>query len=310
MIDFERIIIEKVDSRMHLIQLEPLGIAIVFGIAASLLFEASLRFAPEPSIRYFLRRHKLDFFTAIVAIIGYAIAYIFSREAGLSFALRVLVTFIAMVIIIYSKTSERDFYFLPLQNRKEKDDWIGEGRFEFERGPGGFVITNSFSGFIFSKCLAWSDYRLRFEFKIANASVGAIVRATNLSNLVMLQIFEHGIKPHIRINGFWTEWTAEAAQLIFPKRLTLDDWYRCELECDKSVIHIRIHELKNNSHVLDREWRIPSGQVAYGTVDSSSPQKTITNLIPFPINLEFGTIGFRNDNVEKATVKSALIEKL
>jgi hypothetical protein len=85
---------------------------------------------------------------------------------------------------------------------------------------------------------------------------------------------------------------------------------RASLECDKSVIHIRIHELRNNSQVLDREWRIPSGQIAYGTVDASSNQKTITNLIPFPINLEFGTVGFRNDNVEKATVKSSLIEKL
>jgi hypothetical protein len=259
-------------------------------------------------VRYFLRKYRIDLFSGLVAVIGYAIAYRLSQQAGLSFTLRALVTFIAVFMIVYSKTREKDFYFLPLRNEKERHDWIGEGAFEYDRAGGVYTITNSSSGFIFSKCLAWSDYTFSFEFKIINASVGTIIRATNLSNLVMLQIFEHGIKPHIRINGFWTWWEPDAVRLRFSTNLTLDDWYKCVLKCDKSRIHIKIFNSAGDSQLLDREWRIPSGQIAYGTAES--PDKPVTNVVPFPINLEFGTVGFRNDNVEKAAVRNALIEKL
>jgi hypothetical protein len=128
-------------------------VSIALAVVASLLFELTRSFAPQLKVQYFLRKYKPDFFTGIVAVIGYAIAYMMSQQVGLSFTLRTIVTFIAMFIIIYSKTSDKDFYFLPLQNRKEKEDWIGEGTFEYDRLRNAHIITKSFHGFIFSKCL-------------------------------------------------------------------------------------------------------------------------------------------------------------
>ena len=119
------------------------------------------------------------------------------------------------------------------------EDWLGEVKFEYDRVQDAFVITNSYSGFIFSKALVWSDYRFDFEFKILHASIGAIVRATNLSNLVMLQIFEDHIKAHIRINGLWLAW--EPSELRFGERLNLNYWHRCQLDCNKGSIQIRVY---------------------------------------------------------------------
>ena len=118
-----------------------------------------------------------------------------------------------MLVFIYSKTRERDFYFITLRKPKDKEDWIGDGKFQYERTQNAYAITNAPAGVIFSKCLLWSDCKLSFDFKILNTSLGVIVRATNLSNLIALQISETGIKPRIRINGFEQAWNPEESGL-------------------------------------------------------------------------------------------------
>jgi len=254
-------------------------------------------------LKYSIRQYKLDLIAGAGAIVGYAIAYSLEEHPRAAFVLSIAVTLAVTIVVIYSKTRERDFYFLPLQSRSDKDDWLGEGKFQYDRVQKAFVITSSHSGFIFSKALTWSDYRFEFEFKIFHASVGAIIRAANLSNLVMFQIFEDHIKAHIRINGLWLAW--EPAELRFQEKLNLDRWQRCQLDCDKNSIQIRIYQAERT--ILDRLWNIPVGPLAFIT-ESQDKQTRIS--IPFPINLEFGTVGFRNDGAESAAVKNSLIEKL
>jgi hypothetical protein len=58
---------------------------------------------------------------------------------------------------------------------------------------------------------------------------------------------------------------------------------------------------------LDRQWTIPTGPLAF-LAESQDKQTRIS--IPFPVNLEFGTVGFRNDGAENAAVKNLLLEKL
>jgi hypothetical protein len=265
-----------------------------------LLLEQSTKW---PWLKYSIRQYKLDFITGTGAIIGYSVAYFLEKQPRVAFVLSIAVTLAVTIIVIYSKTRERDFYFLSLQNRSDKDDWLGEGTFQYDRVQKAFVITNSYSGFIFSKALAWSDYRFEFEFKIFHASIGAIVRATNLSNLVMLQIFEDHIKAHIRINGLWLAW--EPVELRFQEKLNLNHWQRCQLDCDKNSIQIRVYQAKRL--IMDRLWNIPVGPLAF-IAESQDKQTKIS--IPFPINLEFGTVGFRNDGAENAAVKNSLLEKL
>jgi len=216
------------------------------------------------------------------------------------------------MIIVYSKTSERDFYFVRLRGLRGKEDWIGDGTFQYERLHDAYSISNSDSGFIFSKCLTWSDYFLEFDFKILKSSLGVILRGTNLSNLVMLQIVENGVRPHIRVNGFWKAWEAADAKLEFKSPLNLDAWYHARLECDKSRIHILIYD-KDEVLVFDRVWRIPSGQMTFSyqpPKEAGLLTQSIISSIPFAINLEYGTVGFRNNGEETALVRDVLIEKL
>ncbi len=282
--------------------------AFFFGIVFKVL-ELVLQ---DKAAQYFLKRYRVEFFTLLFAIVGYAISYAFIAHPGLTFLFSIGVTLIATMVVVYSKTSERDFYFIPFRRTSDKEDWIGEGTFQYERVHGTYAITDSHSGFIFSKSLTWSDYVYDFEFKILHTALGVILRATNLSNLVMLQILENGVSAHIRINGFWQVWKPEEAKLIFTEKLDLDKWYRACFQCDKGSIRIRLYE-EGKVLIFDRVWKIPTGTISF----SYKPDKNIGLIaesviasIPFPINLEYGTAGFRNDGLEKALVKNVLIEKI
>jgi hypothetical protein len=281
-------------------------------IALGLLLRILENVISKKSFKYFLRKNRIEFLTFISAVVGYFLSFVLIEVPKVSFILSVAVTFFATSIIIYSKTKERDFYFISLQKDNDKEDWMGEGIFQRERIHHAYAITNSYSGFIFSKCLTWSDYSVVFEFKILKTSLGAILRATNLSNLVMLQIFDYGIKAHIRINGFWKPWEPDISGLLFEKKLNLDKWHISKVQCDKDSIHIIIFD-EDLKLECDRVWKIPSGQIYFSTAPTDnmghSPESAISS-IPFPINLEYGTIGFRNDGQEKALVKNMFIEKL
>lgn len=279
-----------------------------------------IRVLDPESTRYFIRRNKMEILTVFFAVIGYAVNYYFVHQPGYAFFINIGISFVALLVIIYLKTRERDFYSLSLKRDRDRQDWIGEGVFRYERTQKAYTITNSNSGFIFSKCLIWNDYKLNFDFKILKISLGVILRATNLSNMVMLQIFDNGIKAHIRVNGFWQFWDSKDTKLEFNNKLNLDDWYTCSMQCDKNYIRIRIFERlestdsNNNSHdleqIFDRTWNIPSGHISYGTQNTSLVGEIIKNTIPFPINLEYGTFGFRNYGIENALVRDVLVEKI
>lgn len=277
-------------------------------LLTGIVFIVLEEFLPEKNTKFFLKKYRIDFFTLLFAIIGYLASYIFLKSPDFSLLVNILITFIATIVLIYSKTKEKEFYFIALKSNSDKEDWLGEGTFQHDRVHGAYSITNSGSGFIFSKCLNWSDYSLDFEFKILNKSLGVILRATNLSNLLMMQIFEDGIKAHIRINGFWQAWTPAQSGLVFNKKLNLDKWFKCRIQCDKSSIRIRITN-KEGHQIFDRVWKIPAGEVNYLLPVKQDPV-TQSVTVPFPINLEYGTVGFRNDGQEKAVVKDMLIEKL
>lgn len=264
----------------------------------------------EREVQYFLRKNKFEFFTLIFTVAGLAVSYFFVDSPNLSFLVGTVAAFIGAVVLIYLKTREKDFFFSSLQDSTHKEDWMGDGTFQYDRVYKGYCITQSTSGFIFSKSLTWSDYVLESEFKILKTSLGVTVRATDLSNLVMLQIFENGIKPHIRVNGFWQWWTPEESGLLFKKKLNLDQWYRGRFYCNKRSVRIKIYNLQNQI-VFDRDWQIPTGTVSVKLPQAAGQiAQSIMGHLPFPINLEYGTVGFRNDGEEKAIVKNFLIEKL
>jgi len=258
------------------------------------------------NIKYFCRRHRTEIITLIAAIAGYCASYFFIKNPGYVFAISILITLVTTIVIIYSRAKEKDFYFLPLNNPSGKEDWIGHGTFQYDIVSNAYEITNSMSGFLFSKCITWSDYKLTFDFKILRSSFCIILRATNLSNYVMLQIFEYGIKTHIRINGMWQMWSPDEQRLTFNPNLSLDNWYKCFITCNKNSITIKINQSENI--VFDRVWEIPSGFITYEWPTQRENDPHV--FVPFPITLEYGTIGIRNNADEKGLVKNVLIEKI
>ena len=126
---------------------------------------------PE-SVRYFFRRNYIEIFTALVAVAGYGVNYYFVQQPEQSFFINVFITFVAMLFFISSKTRERDFYFMTLRRTRDKQDWIGDGTFQYERTQNAYAITSAPAGVIFSKCLLWSDYELSFDFKILKDVAG------------------------------------------------------------------------------------------------------------------------------------------
>lgn len=260
---------------------------------------------------YFLKRYWLDIVTAVVAIASSYAAFRWASTSRVQLLASVTITLLATIVIILLRTRETDFHYLPLRQPSEKNNWAGYGVFEYTRMDRCFRITGSDSGFIFTRALNWSDYRVRFRFKILNKCLGVIVRAVNLSNLVMLQIGESRIRPHIRINGAWHVWEAAEVNIPIEPKLDLTFWHECLIQCDKEDVRITI---TRNGHIIcDTVWRIPRGSVNFVLPEASiysggayEPVKAI----PFMINLEFGTAGFRNDADEQALVRDVLIEKL
>ena len=218
----------------------------------------------------------------------------------------VIVIFVSLLVVIYLRIRDRDFYYLPLSGSRERDDWLGSSKFEYERQSQAFVVTQADPGVIYSKCLTWSNYEFSFDFKIMNTCPGVILRAVNLANYVMLQFTLGGIRPHVRINDGWSIWEHQDAKLTFEKPLSQDKRYKCKINCDNKRLRIVILD-SGGKKLFDRVWEIPSGTVL---IQYKHSDEHPVSSIPFPMTLEYGSMGFRNSGHEKAFVKNVLVEKL
>lgn len=250
-----------------------------------------------------MKNHIYDFLVVcadmIVAWLAFSI-----RDNKVIFIISVIVFVLLLLVIIYLRMKEKSFYFVPLKKSQEKDNWIGRGTFEYIKSDNCFSITNSDAGYIFSKSLLWSNYSFTFDFKIINSCLGWILRAIDLSNYIMLQCGTDGINPHIKINGMWRKREHKDVELSFDKYLSLDKWYRGKLISEKRTVRITI--LEGESAIFDRHWNIPEKAIVeYRKKEGETP-----NHILLPINLDYGTVGFRCWGPEKGLVKNLLIEKL
>lgn len=249
-------------------------------------------------IYYFLKNYLVDIVVAVVGSIGVLVGW---DRQGISLLFVVL----TLMTIIYLRSRERKFIFSALTWSKDKDSWMGHGVFQLARVQDAYAVTNADPGYIHADMLSWSDYKLSLDFQIANKVLGVVVRAINLANYIMLQVNVDGIRPHIRVNGGWAIKEAKDAGLVFREELSKDSWYHLEVCCDKGTISIKI--FNKNKIIFDRVWEIPREPLIYTYKHS---EENPTTYIPFPISLEYGSVGFRNWGDEKAFVKNVLVEKL
>ena len=110
-----------------------------------------------------------------------------------------------------------------------------------------------------------------------------------------------GIRPHIRVNGGWSIWEAKEAGL--ETNISLDKWYRARISCDNGEIFIKLY--CDDELIFDRNWKIPIGNVVFKFKYNEKESE-----VPFSINLEYGSAGFRNSGDEKAFIRNVLIQKL
>jgi len=206
------------------------------------------------------------------------------------------------ILVIYLKTREKQFYYLPMNKHKDIENFIGAGTLEYIKNENCFRITKSQAGFIFRKTLTWDDYKFKCDFKIQNSSFGIILRAQDLSNYLLIQMFTSRIRPHIRIDGYWSidsPWEQETAGL----NLSKDEWYSLEIYCEKRKIRICINW--NTISEFDRTWMIPE-RVLINLKKQDGQEIPIAKEVFF----DYGAIGIRNSGKESALFKNILVKKL
>jgi len=262
--------------------------------------------------RYFLRGVLAEIISVAAAITVSGVSYIMSEEqsTGLLIIVITLVTVLVFLVLIRTRKDRQSLYYLPLMKPREKANWIGNGTWDYSKSNDAYLITDSLNGFIFNKCLLWGDYVADFEFKIVRDNCGWIVRARDLSNYVMLQCGLDQINPHIKRNGifFISHGKDPGVNLTFDTQLHLDLWYRATVYCEKSNIRIQIRDQEWQS-IFDRIWTIPERQV-FRYKEKIGEEDKERKTIVLPVDLDFGTIGFRCWAHEKSLIRDLLIRKM
>ncbi len=128
------------------------------------------------SSKAFIRNYKYEFTAFAVNVSTASITYLLT-DIAISFLLTVIVFTLSMFVVIYFRTRERDFYYLPLNKPGSDSDWVGRGVFKFIKNEKCYEITSSSAGFIYPGTALWDDYYLEFDFKIIKTSIGVIFRA-------------------------------------------------------------------------------------------------------------------------------------
>lgn len=256
---------------------------------------------------YFLLKHWRELATASAAVVTALSAFAFSSKPGLTFSAAIIVTIVALILTLYFILKEKDFYYVPLDDYRDKEDWFGGGKFEFDKSKNAYLVGACEAGVIFSKCLLWSDYFLKGDFKILNKYLGVVVRATDLLNYVMLQIGKNGIRPHIRVNGGWISYETAETGLTFEKNIKDGVWYTFELTVKAELIYIKIFNV--DAVVIDKSWQIKKGTVAVPVFDKDDDKRKLETHIS--VSFDYGSVGFRNgDDNERALVKGLLVQSI
>ena len=256
-------------------------------------------------LKTLIRNHKYEFIAFLVNIIVAYVTFQFFRDNLAVFITSVFIFTASLIFIIYQKTKDKDFYFAPLDKPGSEKDWVGRGRFAYVRNENCFEITDSHTGYIFPKTANWDDYKFECDFKIVKISLGCIVRAMNLSNYVMYQLFYDKVKPHLRINGEWIV----TEENTFEEKLKPDNWYKLAIICEKRSVRINIKDGKVS--LFDRHFIIPPQMgVVYREVDTKGEETKRETRLLQNIDFDFGSIGFRNHGEERAFIKNVYLEKL
>ncbi len=262
---------------------------------------------------FFFRNYLNETISFFITIAGAILAYRFYQEPGFQFISLVILAVTSYLIILFLKHKSRDFYHIFLDKYQDKEGWVGSGSFEYYPNDEAFIIKDSDAGFIFSKCLTWIDYEMKCDFKILKETLGILIRATDLSNKLMLQINikANGIRPHLWANGGYLVKEPKESDLEFESKLKEGRWYKLQLKVYKESVKIQIVE--KNVIIIEKHWDIPTALLSFPIREKDKNQGDTSNpigMLDIRKDYSYGTIGFRNGHGEKALVKNLLIRKI
>ncbi len=262
-------------------------------------------------IYYSVRNYANETISFIITFIGTWFAYIFYQDRELRFLSLGILALTSYVMIIFLKLKSRDFYFIFFDNYGDKKDWVGNGYFDYYPKDEAFLIKDSDAGYIFSKCFNWIDYEISCEFKIVKDTLGILIRATDLSNKLMLQINKNanGIRPHFWANGGYLVKEPKESGLEFSTPLEDGQWYKLEINVNKNILNIEILKSKDDKVIFDGQWDIPTTSLAFPVRKKDNREDQI-GMLDIIKDYSYGTIGFRNGHGEKALVRKLLVKKI
>lgn len=264
-------------------------------------------------IYYFIKNYLNETVSLIIATIGLVLSFYFYKAPGLELFSLIVLAITSFVIIIFLKHKSRDFYHISFDKYNDKAGWVGNGYFDFDLNDQSFLIKDSDEGFIFSKCLNWIDYEMSCEFKILKDAFGIVIRATDLSNKLMLQfnIKAKGIRPHFWANGGYIVKEPKEFDLEFEDSLKEDLWYKVKVTVYRNTIKIEL--LKNNKIINEKRLDLSSVILSFPirkTDKEPGDTKDPIGMLDIRKDYSYGTIGFRNGHGEKALVRNLLIKKI
>lgn len=253
----------------------------------------------------FRRQYKYEIIGFVVNVASAIFSYLLIPPVY-AFVLTIGVFTLSVFVVIYFKTKDRDFYFMPLDKPGSKKDWVGRGKLEFIRNENCYEITEADVGYIFPKTANWDDYKFECDFKIVKKYFGCIVRAMNLSNYVMFQLRQDNyIKVHLRINGEWIV----IEKTPFDGNLKLGSWYGLSIVCEKRSVKITVKD--KDSKLFESHFTIPPViKIKRRVVDATGKETIKDTKELLNIDFDFGSVGVRNAPSERAFFKNVYLEKL
>ena len=98
----------------------------------------------------FIRQYQYELIAFVINIISASLS-VWLTTPKIAFVMAIAVFTLSIFVVIYFKTKDRDFYFMPLDKPGCEKDWVGRGKFAFVRNEKCFEITDSHAGYIFPK---------------------------------------------------------------------------------------------------------------------------------------------------------------
>lgn len=260
--------------------------------------------------RYRLLKYWPELLSSIFAVLSAITVYKFSNQPGIIFGISILLTIILSVLTLYFHFKEKDFYYIALDDYSDKENWFGTGKFEYDKTNNAYIIADTDAGFIFSKCLQWKDYSVKGSFKILNKHLGVILRASDLSNYIMLQVTKNSIRPHIRANGGWIPFETDVTGLTFEKKIKDGKWYEFAFIVKGDLVEIKI--FNNDEMLIDKTWKIINGRISVPIYRKEDEKReSPTHILDLIVSYDYGSIGFRNGHdKERALIKNLLIKNI